>query len=130
MKFQCTGVVFDIEDFIERIRILINITDLGKLHNYLDLDTDTSCKTIEWIISRLIDDVLPFLEVSEFYRHNQWYENSFYRIKSMYGSGFEIDFFKAIREVLPLRMIIPMKIIIEYRNKCLILRKHDGTSLF
>jgi hypothetical protein len=127
MKFQCIGLVINVDQFTQKINELAYATTLGV---YTESGRGVTDKSMEWILKRVLDDIFPFVNISNYQRHDSWYERSYYQLKNMYGSSFEIDFSRALLDVLPMRYISSDKLSVSYYYNCLILRKNDGSSWF
>jgi hypothetical protein len=127
MKFQCNGMVINVDEFIQKIIELSHTTTLGV---YTESGRGITNNSIEWILKRVLDDVFPFVNISNYSRHDPWYERSYYQLKNMYGSLFEVDFSRALLDVLPSRFIPTDQLSVSYYHNCLILRKSDGSSWF
>jgi hypothetical protein len=127
MKFQCSGLVISVSEFIQKINELAYITTLGV---YTESGRGITDKSIEWILKRVLDDVFPFVNIDNYHRHDPWHERSYHQLKNAYGSSFEVDFSKALLDVLPTRFISTDRLSVSYYYQCLILRKSDGSSWF
>jgi hypothetical protein len=127
MEFRHTGVLIDVSEFTQKVNELIHSTIFAAFCNEQRRATS---KTIEWILKRTLDDIFPFVEICEYYRHDQWYEHGYLQIRNLYGSSFDTDFSKALLEVLPMRFIPSEKLLVDYSYGCLILRKANGSSWF
>lgn len=125
MEFRYIGVLINVDEFTQKINQLIHATELAA---FCDQERRATSRVIEWMLKRILDDVFPFVEIHDYYRHDRRYEYSYLQIRNMYGSSFETDFSKALLEVIPSRFIPSEKLLVNYSHGCLILRKENGSS--
>jgi hypothetical protein len=124
MEFRYSGVLINVNEFTQKINELIHATALAP---YCDEKRRASNKAMEWMLKRILDDIFPFVDICDYYRHDQWYEYSYLQIRNLYGSSLDTDFSKALLEVIPMRLIPSEKLLIDYNYGCLILRKASGS---
>lgn len=114
MKFQISAVILDVREFIETIRPVLK-QQLG-LNNHFYLE--------EWIMKKLLDDMLA-CHIDNFLRRDSRYEQHYYALRH-HCPNMEQEFYRALREILPLHLF-PNSVQVKHLPNGLLIRKLDSS---